>query len=375
MLLPPPVEIVYEIKTDQIATKLHALGTGMTLDELSEIVKFIELLPKSHSATYLKKEETKLARTLEIDKKTNRVFIHLKTHNMPLVGKGHHKRVTYSILYDQHHPKLVASAIVKDKETSLAEIAVLERFKGSRGIIDPIFVSKHKKPGKVKRQIITPLYNLGSLQNISKNHPHSIAIQDKVKIAIDILIGSCNLNLRGFVNRDNNKGNIFVHHENNSYSAVLGDLGNYTQDLATTLTFKPLGPKVRSSPPDLQKAYSEDRLTKEDLYSLHVYSLGRALYFLLFEKEVPWVIDFDKNYPHLSNLHHDKSHPEVPIEIARYQERIEQHSKPRLQALSQKEPLTLHESFEHAVLQMLSCDPNVRKSNTYWLGTFQTLVP
>lgn len=384
MLLPVPVEIVWESKTHikedrvvMIAQKLAALGTGMTHEELCELVRFVELLRSSSDCTslYLRKEETKAPRTVEIDSQNKRIFIHLKTHNIPEVGRGHHKRVTHSILYDPITPKLVATAVVKESEDTRNEIELYEKFRGSRGILEPLYVSKHPKTsGKMLREIITPLYNKGSLNTFVKNNQNAIPIEAKFKIAKDIFVGSCELNCMGYVNRDNNKGNFLIHEENNVYRTVIGDLGGYTHKLKEALERKPLGPGIRSSAPDLQRAYYENRLSEQDLLSQHVYSLGRSLYFLLHEDEVPWITAFDENYPLLAKLYKDKSNPDIVKELDRYTEEVHANTKPRIQELAikiQQQTIQPKERFEYCVLHMLSADPELRKTNAYWLKIFE----
>ncbi len=384
MLFPAPVEIVWESKPQKheerlinIANRLSTLDTGMTFEELYNLTQTIETLRKSkkHPTLYLRKEDTQAPRTIEIDPVANRIFVHLKTHNLPEVGRGSHKRVTRSILYDPINPKLVATAIVKDTKETDKEIEALKKFQGSQYIIEPIFISKHtKKSGRVCREIITPLYNKGSLNSFIKHNRHNIPIKTKYKIAKDILHGSCEINAVGYVNRDNNKGNFFIHEENGIARVVIGDLGGYTSELAVALKHKPLGPTLRSSPADLQLAYYEDRLTEQDLLSHHVYSLGRALYFLLFEKEVPWIADFNITFPLLKNLYKDKSNPDLLLEINRFATRTQANTRPRIEELSKKgDPLKLsaHEHFEYCVLNMLCDDPSLRKTNTYWLKIFE----
>lgn len=283
--------------------------------------------------------------------------------------------MTHSILYDPITPKLVATAVVKESEDTRNEIELYEKFRGSRGILEPLYVSKHPKTsGKMLREIITPLYNKGSLNTFVKNNQNAIPIEAKFKIAKDIFVGSCELNCMGYVNRDNNKGNFLIHEENNVYRTVIGDLGGYTHKLKEALERKPLGPGIRSSAPDLQRAYYENRLSEQDLLSQHVYSLGRSLYFLLHEDEVPWITAFDENYPLLAKLYKDKSNPDIVKELDRYTEEVHANTKPRIQELAikiQQQTIQPKERFEYCVLHMLSADPELRKTNAYWLKIFE----
>ena len=375
MLSHAAVEIVHEAKQSSVGVtlqKLSELGTGMTLEELSQLVQFIEAIRGRHSSCYyLRKEETGLARTIEIDPASDKIFIHLKTHNVPLLGKGAHKRVTYSILYDPIEPKLVASAIIANSKTTRAEIALLEQLRGSKCIIEPLYIGQHtNKLGESVFEIITPLYNKGSLRSFIRKNPHSIAFDVKVKIAKDILTGACTLNAKGYVSRDNNRGNFLVHEENGVYSACLGDLGGHTDKVGVAVHKKPFGPSARSGAPDLHKAYYENRLTEDDVLSNNVYSLGRVFHFLYFEKEVPWIATFSEKYPLITALYHDRSNPEVLTEIEHATQEISSYTSQRLQELSQKlgdGTISPEEHFECIIFTMLSTNPEARHSNSYWL--------
>lgn len=158
MLFPVPIEIVSESKFDiqiseervmQIALKLSQLHTGMTLDEISGLVRYIEALRegKPTSRYYIRKEASKLARTIEIDPATKRIFIHLKSHNVEKIGNGRHKNVTKSILYDPEQPQIVACAVMLDDALAHKELALLEKFRGSECIIEPLHVARHRKKG------------------------------------------------------------------------------------------------------------------------------------------------------------------------------------------------------------------------------------
>lgn len=383
MCYTPPVEIVYESKIDSESTfeanfeasiveKLSALHTGMKRKKLTKLVHFVEALRQSgrHSLAYLRKEDTKMPRTIELDALNDRIFIHLKTHNVSKVGKGAHKRVTYSILYDPIHPQLIASAIAEDDETTRAEVELLEKFRGLECIIEPLYIGLHtKKSGKLLYEIITPLYNKGSLRTFITKNPKSIPLNVKLKIAKDILTGSSALNSMGYVSRDTNRGNFFIHEAHGDYKAVLGDLGGYTEEVGVALHRKPFGPSARAAPPDLQRAYYEKRLTEQDLFSNHVYALGRVFYFLHFEKELPWLDRFKEKYPLLSKLYKDPLNPALEVELDTLTQEINSHTKARFQELGDlglEQPLTGEERFEQIILSMLSLDPECRKTNAYW---------
>ncbi len=373
--VPVPIEHVYTVENKlhaSIIQKLAALHTGLTLDELRLIVEYVEQMRLSGRVqlTYLRKEATQIPRTIEIDAENDRIFIHLKRHNIEKIGKGAHKTVTYSILYCPINPKLVACAITNDDETARAEVALLEKFRGVEGIIQPMFCALHvKKSGKLVYEIITPLSNKGSLHQFLDKNPKQVPFEVKLKIAKDILAASVKLNSLGYVNRDNNRNNFFIHEENGIYSAIIGDIGGYTDELAIALQNKPFGPSGRLAPPDLQRAYCEDRLTQDDLLSYHVYSIGRLFYYLYTEQDLPWVDNFKEKYPFLRTFYKNKTLPEVAQEIELHQQEIIANITPRYEELSLAS--APEERFERMILSMLSLDKEQRKTLAYWLETFE----
>ncbi|MCE5293729.1 MAG: protein kinase, partial [Chlamydiales bacterium] len=304
-----------------------------------------------------------------------RIFIHLKTHNLEKIGKGAHKHVTYSILYDENTPRLVASAIVEDSKTTQDELALLQKFKGSPCIIEPLFVSTHdKKDGQRMYEIITPLYNKGSLRSLITKNPYTTPLKAKIQIAKDILTGSCALNDKGYISRDTNNGNFFIHEDDEgTFHAVLGDLGGYTGKAKSAIKHKPFGPSSRGAPPDLLKLFFMNQLTEQDLFSHHVFALGRVFYFLHYEKKLPWLDYFEIKYPLVKNIYKDTSDDAIFVELDHLTQEIAIYNQPRLDELSQKfDTLDESERFEFMILNMLSTDAETRKSNAYWLEYMNT---
>ena len=89
---------------------------------------------------------------------------------------------------------------------------------------------------------------------------------------------------------------------------------------------------------------------------------------------MPWITAFDENYPLLAKLYKDKSNPGIAQELDRYTQEVDANTKPRIQELSVKieqQTIEPHERFEYYVLHMLSADPELRKTNAYWLKIFE----
>lgn len=366
--------------TDQIrhiTKNVAELPTGMNVNEIEEIVCFIETLKRAEfaSSAYFRKEETLLARTVEFDQENGSIFIHLKTHQLERIGKGVHKHVTYSVLYDRERPRLVASAIVEANPATCAEVAALQRFRGTPGIIELIGVSKHKKKsGKEVYQIITPLYNGGSLKKYCRENKGKIPIKAKISILRNVLRGAVAINEMGCVMGDNHDGNVFVHEEAGSVRAVLGDLGGYTEDVLSAFNRKPFGPSCRAAPPDLLIAYKEGTLQPSDLLSHHVYTLGRIMYECFYEEAQPWRDSSKDNYPLLRNMYKDKTNSGLDGEIERLRQEILSQIECRRIELQEKETRSLKDELELIVLQMLSFDKETRKTNAYWLERLEALL-
>lgn len=374
------IEYFDEESIQSITAKILALPTGMDQDEVEALVRYIETMRPAfdNAARYLARRQFQIPRTIEFDPINGFIFVHLKTHNISRVGKGAHKMVTYSLLYDSQNPQLVANASVKVNEATRKEVQALETFKGNEGIISPIYIAKHpKKSGKELYEIITPLYNKGSLKLFLKKNAGSVPLAVKIKIARDILKGASILNAQGYIMRDNHLGNIFVQKTAKGYEAVIGDLGGYTSTLEEALHFKPFGPSCRSAPPDILKCYLAGTLTCEDLLSYHVYALGRVLYECFYERELPWRRKYDDSYALIKNMYKDATQPDLALELEFLQQEIDSYTLPRLGELAEKEksaPLSLEERYERIVLQMLSSDRKIRQSNAFWYQEFEKLL-
>ena len=360
--------------------KIHALQTGMALEEIETLVFSIETLRPifEHTSRYLHKDGYKVPRTIEFDPTHNFIFIHLKTHNLERVGKGAHKVVTTSILYDRDNPQLVANAVTKVTEALVKEIQVLEKFKGREGIVPLISVSKHRKrSGRQVYEIITPLYNRGSLKSLLRKNPGQVPSASKIKIMRDVLKGAVTLIENGYIMRDNHCGNIFVRETEKGYEAVLGDLGGYTDELEVALQNKPFGPSCRSCPPDILLSYLAGTLNQEDLLSYYVFALGRIMYECCYETEIPWRKKYDENYQPLKKLYYEKTDPDIYSQIESLRLDIFFHTSGRIQELLEKEqtdPLTREERFERIALSMISPDREQRKTVAHWLQELELLL-
>jgi serine/threonine protein kinase len=199
---------------NKFCKNLHALNeyTGLTNNQLQQIGNYIEMqLPVQIQAGnfYLKKNVTGLPRTIEYDKITKTVFIHLKTHgDVPLVGRGGSKKVTKSIIYDPKNPEIVANCatVIEDKDEALSSI----RFKDSKGLAGAKAVTIHAKAdGTLRLNIFMKLFKPGSLHKVLEEKT-PLTLKEKVKIMYDTVCGLHTLHEQGCVHRDVKPGNVLV---------------------------------------------------------------------------------------------------------------------------------------------------------------------
>lgn len=188
------------------------LKHGLTKDELKAISLYIQKdLPKEicQGHYYLKKEATGLARTIEYDPNTKNVFIHLKRKGVQEIGRGCGKVVTQSILYDIRKPAFVALSVLKPTANQ-KEAHYMDSLKNTPGVISLLAATSHVKERTQTevQQIVTPLYEKGSLQKFKKEH--QLSIMEKACIAKDVMNSLKNLHSREIAHGDVHKGNFLV---------------------------------------------------------------------------------------------------------------------------------------------------------------------
>ena len=112
--------------------------TALSTDELLYLSLYIETkLPYAvkKKGPYLSRKSTNLARTIEYDPETKKVFIHLKHHGgVERIGKGSKKMVTKSILYDKKKPEVVANCTTF--KTIPLEIVTVKELDGVKGLVE-----------------------------------------------------------------------------------------------------------------------------------------------------------------------------------------------------------------------------------------------
>lgn len=395
--------LFFALHFSMFANDVFELETGMTHDELSEMLQYIQSQQACwKEPLYLHKEVTGLPRTIEVDPDKGLVLIHLKKHNLPEVGHGRDKRVTRSLLLDTSCldpscSRLVATAILQAKDyemqaSILRELELLQKFRSLENIIQLIHHSEHlNKAGIRVFEMITPLYNKGSIASLSDNFQGALSTKAKVQIARDMFRGACQLHNIGYISRDNHSGNFFVHEEQGEYSACFGDLGGgWTLSIDDVLNGHgpkggvPFGPHAPTCPPDLFRPYIDgERITFEQLLSYQVYSFGLTLYQLHYGEMVPWFKAFYERYPQLERFYRvapeDYKIDKEPLYKALVQLQTAMNSflQPRLEMLFEKKrqkAITADEEFELIILQTLSPSIEIRSSALHWIKELEQLL-
>lgn len=330
--------------------------------ELFEIVLYIETkLPAKieDKKYYLKKEKTGLARTIEYDPQSKLTFIHLKTHGIDRLGKGWHKKVTKSIMYDAKNPEIVANSTFMDDGDE--EIRTVKKIKNQPGLAHTYAITEHKKDktGKSVISLIQRLYNGGNLLDHLHNGT-SLSKKELVVVARDLMHGLEAMHSKDMVHRDLHGGNFLIDTRidpvtgKKVLSAVLIDLGQ-ARDATDA---KREAPKVqvphRFNPPE---AFWRDK-TWIDTKKVDVYALGLNLYNLYFKKQASWAVKED--FKHITSFD-DGTKLSFRKKLTRKMEK----------SLAAKKT---SDTFARLILQMLEPDQNKRHSAAHFRKELDALI-
>ncbi len=263
---------------------------GLSNNKLFKMAKYIEVkLPGKvkHGQAYLKKDRTGLARTIEF--KSNRAFIHLKTHGVQALGAGVHKKVTLSIMYAAHKPEIVANGV--GDYTVEREGKVLKKLKGAEGIAKTYALSSHKKSSTHKKvySIISKLYNARTVRHYEYDRS-SMNHDEEVFIARDLMKGLESMHAKKMAHRDLHSGNFMVHREEDpkthkvKISAALIDFGQ----VVSFHKAKKMVPRIEVS----RHLVTPEALIKGkhrvDVRKIEAFAVGCSLYHLFFGSGPEW---------------------------------------------------------------------------------------
>jgi serine/threonine protein kinase len=317
--------------------------------------------------------------TLSLDQNGQQLFLKSNTHlpcdiertssphgfmltNLPgpnsKIGKGVHKIVMKALFYGPN-PKIVAECI--SDETGAEEIAILERLRGSRGIV-PYFGSIARPNNKYT--IYLEYFPKGSLiKNVRAKYPFTT--KQKLKIAIDSMTGVRSIHDHHLVHRDLHPGNILLRQNASGvFMAVVTDFGKTLDPQLATEQDIPQAPRNRNPPETLIKRFSTI-----DRYAADVYAMGCNFYTLQWKKAVPWA--------KLYNVYRLQTYsPESREAMHRYiVEQYEQLKNDKIGAILAKKShgkgLKAFERFKILIFEMLSPSPEQRPSVSAVLETLK----
>lgn len=252
--------------------------TGLAFSLLFPIALFKETQCENESF-YIPEE--RFGRELQYDKDSNIFFIHLGTHNVKPLGKGHFKVVTKTIAYHRSHPQIYARAVTSSDIRK--EIACMKELSEKKGLLSAVSYLVHQHPATKKTiyTIITPIFNQGSLQKVIDKQ--SLTFEEKVKIAQTILTGICAMHSKGYIHRDLGARNYLVHRSAQSINCVIADFGrcmHVSEIDGTTVQ----GNHYYYAPEGTFK----DKMKGDMYYATDVFAAGCVFWQLYFGNLPPW---------------------------------------------------------------------------------------
>ena len=267
---------------------------GLKSGELLEISLFLEtewkkLVQKGY--VYLQEKESGLPRILEYDPKTRNSYIHLLKNGIPKIGKGFHKEVTKSILYDSQNPEIVANCRSDSHPKNLREMKITRALQGIHGIVEGKSFIRHRAEihGKDRIEMILNLYNVGSLRTLAFSRKGLLNFKEKMQAARDLAMGLEGMHSRDYVHRDLHSGNYLFHLQIDPKSgkrfvkAAIMDFGK-------TIPKKQCGgnlaqgSKHYTSP----EGFIYENMVADDYLPAEIYALGCSFFLLHYEKEPDW---------------------------------------------------------------------------------------
>ena len=316
--------------------------TSLRIGQVRRISEFIE---KNFAESinkgiyYLYGKDTGLPCDLEYDPESQTRFIHTDE----FVGRGSVKEiVTKSILYDAHHSIMAAKARTRGGPHVMNEIATMKKLNAVNRTVQLIAAPSHRENAHFVQEIITPLYNAGDLQDISKKI--NLTMKEKVVLSMDLMEALKGIHALKIAHEDIHDANILLEENASPY-----------------LT----GIKYRLVLIDMGKAVSmqsDDVLARKD-----VYAAGCTLYGLLHNQGYTGFL-YDKlnAFSKPSPKHGGLLLGELSSQLT--------NRKTDLDRKNRTGTINLEERFEWIIIGMLHpvCDDT--RDAAYWYGELLTLL-
>lgn len=277
---------------------------------------------------------------IEKDPNTGCIYIHLKGHPGCYLGKGSHKVVSKSILYNTH-AKVVARC--EADETGKRETEILQKFKDIQGVNQ--WYSTIQRSHE-RYDLFIEFANKGNLSQAldQKTHLYTSAL---LSVLFDLSSGLTGIHDRGYIHRDIKRANIFLSKKNGQYHGIIGDVC-FAIPIQENLDSCFCIPDENTPPEIYIKSFKEIDRKKADTYSL-----GVLFYILVFEKKPSWTFFIHKRHlQYMSKQEQIKRH-----------EKIQELYKTSLWHIPEQKD-EIREKIAKITLQMVHPDPTKRPTLT-----------
>jgi serine/threonine protein kinase len=321
--------------------------------ELLQIALYIQAkMPQfiSQGEYYLTRTMTGLALPLEYDPETKKCFIILEGISGAYLGKGASKTVTKCILFNPAKPEILAR--LKPDRPKEPELMIMKLLRGSPGLISIRAITHRTKHNDTLWTAYTDVYKAGSLEPVLRME-YRFTLQEKLKIALDLLTGLTSLHSKNIVHRDIKTANCLIDivplaHGKRKVSAVIADFGCAAKT-ANAVSLHPNIAGTNTSP----EAFLTSKMKGADFLHSDVFATGCILYKLYYRKYHPWkYCKFFKKDIFTSQEKHK-------LLISK----INKTTKAKRELLAKKKAkndLTPGQEFEYLILRMLNPNPEKR---------------
>jgi len=268
------------------------------------------------------------------------------------IGSGRSKVVRRAIFYSAD-PKIVVDC--DSHRAGKREINVLRQLKGCPGIV-PFLGSIQWEENR--HSIYLEYFPKGSLRDQLK-HKAKFSKEQIIKIALDTSSAVQLLHSKNLIYGDCHSGNILLRSQTDtSIEAVLTDFGD-TQDVDSAKSAFP-----HKRPPELLV----QPLKQIDRHLTDVYAIGFVLYYLVWEKDIPWFGLIGKKGLKNNTLSHKEKND-------CYSKIVSLYEKDKQKKIGSFKPLIVSfEQFQATIFQMLHYDPKKRPSVDEVVERFRVLL-
>jgi len=319
---------------------------GIPKEEMQKMCDFIEKELPHTAKNRFRPIESGLLCTIERDQKTKRVFIHSDVW----LSDGFSKRVTKSILYDRHHPEILARCLGPIRDAYELEIA--RDLQDMPGIVEARALICRKN----SIELLLKLYNAKSIRTIYKEKTYTLTFHEKVKIAQDLMQGLSSIHRKGYIHRDLHSANCLINvdvkGDAREVKAAIADFGR-TEKMSHCRHIIPAIVLRYRSP----EGFEYKKMRPRSYRAADIFSLGCVLYKLFYEREPPWFA------AHLPPKRSSKR---------RLEKLLHKLNGPRRAQLKNAQN-NAHERFEALILSMVHEKAKARKSAAVYATRLQSI--